>query len=243
MAAATKNLRAVVTGAGSGIGRAIAARLAAIGADVCLIGRTPAKLDSVRTDLSHMKVKVHALPCDLDKEDDVLALRPHIERLFPALDVLVHSAGTIHPAPLASVTAAELDAHYRVNVRAPVLLTQALLPLIASARGQIVFINSSLGIRTKENCGAYAASKHALKAIADTLRMELNPRGIRVLTAYPGNTATQMQAQLCRDAGKPFDAERMLQPDDVAAAVVQALLLPRTAEVTDLHIRPAEKSA
>lgn len=142
---------------------------------------------------------------------------------------------------LAEVSLADFDRHYRVNVRAPLLLTQLLLPLLRAARGQIVFINSSLGVRTKERAGAYAASKHALKALADTLRMEVNADGIRVLSVFPGNTATPMQAQICQALGQPYEPAHLLQPDDVAVAVRDALTLAPTAELTDLHIRPARK--
>lgn len=232
---------AVITGAGSGIGRAIALRLAERGVGLCLVGRTRAKLDALAAELSSARAILHVLPGDLDKEDDVLALRPRVEHCFDRLDILVHSAGVITLAPLAAVAMADVDAQYRVNVRAPLLLTQSLLPLITLARGQIVFINSSLGVRTKEHAGAYAASKHALKAIADTLRAEINPTGARVISVFPGNTATAMQQQVCQELGQPYEPEAMMQPDDVALAVVNALTLPPTAEVTDLHIRPARK--
>lgn len=154
---------------------------------------------------------------------------------------MIHGAGVISLAPLATVAPAEMDRHYRINVRAPLLLTQLLLPLLRASRGQIVFINSSVGVRCKELTGAYAASKHALKAVADTLRMELNASGIRVLSVYPGNTATPMQRQICKTLGKSYAPEAMLQPDDIALAVINALAVPRTAEVTDIHIRPAQK--
>lgn len=157
------------------------------------------------------------------------------------LDVLIHAAGVIALSPLATVSPAEMDRHYRINVRAPLLLTQSLLPLLRSATGQIVFINSSVGVRSKEQTGAYAASKHALKAVADTFRMELNADGIRVLSVFPGNTATPMQQQICATLGKSYAPQAMLQPDDVALAVVDALLMPRTAEITDIHLRPALK--
>lgn len=234
---------AVVTGAGSGIGRAVALRLAAGGIDLCLVGRTAAKLESVRTELGPCPATIHTLPCYLDQEDDVVTLPGRIGRVFARLDILVHSAGAITLAPLATASLPDFDEQYRVNVRAPLLLTQRLLPLLQAAQGQIVFVNSSLGMRTKEHAGAYAATKHALKAIADTFRMEINASGVRVLSVFPGNTATDMQRQVCRALGRPYAPETMLQPDDVAAAIVNALTLPRTAELTDLHIRPAQKGA
>lgn len=232
---------ALITGAGGGIGRAIALRLAACGVHLCLVGRTSAKLESLRAELHAPQLTISALACDFDREENVIALRPLVERAFARLDILIHGAGAIAMAPLSRVSMSELDLQYRVNVRAPLLLTQSLLPLITAARGQIVFINSSLGVRTKEQAGAYAASKHALRAIAGTLRAEINSSGVRVLSVYPGNTATEMQRQVCRELGQEYRPENMLPPDDVAATVVHALTLPPTAELTDLHIRPAHK--
>lgn len=234
---------ALVTGAGSGIGRSIALRLAAAGAHLYLVGRTAANLESVKQELAATRISVHAILCDLNTDNDVANIRHTVRRFSERLDILVHCAGTITLAPLQAVAVEDFDRHYRINVRAPLLLTQTLLPLITEARGQIVFINSSVGTRAKERVGAYAASKHALKALADTLRMEINPSGVRVLSIFPGDTATEMQRQLCREQDRPFVPEAMLQPDDVATAVVNALTLPPTAELTDLHIRPARPRA
>ncbi len=240
VATSLSGLTAVVTGAGSGIGRSIAAKLASDGVQVCLAGRTLAKLKPLAGALARADISVHTVACDLNQDDDVRALASAVERLFRQVDILVHGAGTIALAPLESTAIADFDRQYRVNVRAPLLLTQALLPLVKRARGQIVFINSSLGVRVKERAGAYAASKHALKALADTLRAEVQASGVRVLSVFPGNTATAMQQQVCRALNQPFVPAAMLQPDDVATAVVHALLLPPNAALTELHLLPAQ---
>jgi NADP-dependent 3-hydroxy acid dehydrogenase YdfG len=234
---------AVVTGATSGIGRMVAARLVECGVQVCIVGRSAAKLALTRDELAKSTATVHTRCCDLDKDDDVVTLGSDIEHLFGGrLDLLIHCAGFLAIAPLESVPLADFDAHYRINVRAPLLLTQTLLPLLKAAHGQIVFVNSSLGTRIKEGAGAYAASKHALKAVADTLRAEVEKSGVRVLSAFPGNTATTMQQQACREFGKPYRPENMLHPEDVATAVVNALTLPANAALTELHILPARKT-
>lgn len=234
---------ALVTGATGGIGRMIAARLGELGARVCLLGRPGDRLERARAELASSGPEMHACGCDLARDADIAAVAPALARAFDGrLDFLIHAAGVIRIAPLAAVAPADLDAHYRINVRAPLLLTQAVLPLLEAAHGQIVFLNSSLGTRVKEGAGAYAASKHALKALADTLRAELEPSGVRVLSAFPGNTATPMQEQICREYGKPYRPQAMLQPQDVAAAVVNALLLPATAALTELHILPARRA-
>jgi NADP-dependent 3-hydroxy acid dehydrogenase YdfG len=149
----------------------------------------------------------------------------------------------IHLDPLERAHVENLDLQYATNVRAPYLLTKYLLPLLTAAHGQIVFINSSAGLTAKRpEVGQYGATKHALKAIADSLREEVNPKGVRVLTMYLGRTATPMQEALYHKEGKVYLPEALVQPEDVASVVVQALLLPRTAEVTDISIRPMQNS-
>jgi len=140
------------------------------------------------------------------------------------VDILVHSAGVFTGEAVA-----------QVNARAPELLTRALLPLLK----QVVFINSSVALRS--DAGPYADSKRALKAFADRLRDEVNPAGVRVLSVYLGRTATPMQARIYEQERRPYQPERLLQPADVAAVVVNALQLPRTAEVTEISVRPLQK--
>jgi NADP-dependent 3-hydroxy acid dehydrogenase YdfG len=136
----------------------------------------------------------------------------------------------------------DFDWQYRVNVRAPYALTQALLSAIALRQGQIAFINSTVGLNARGGVGQYAATKHALKAIADSLREEVNADGVRVLSIYPGRTASPMQASVQEIEGREYHPERLLQPEDVAAVVLNALSLPRTAEVTDINIRPLRRA-
>jgi NADP-dependent 3-hydroxy acid dehydrogenase YdfG len=90
--------------------------------------------------------------------------------------------------------------------------------------------------------GQYAATQHGLKAIADSLREEVNPYGIRVLSIYPGRTATPLQKRLHEAEGKLYRPEALLQPSDIASVVIHSLALPKTAEVTDIHIRPMIKT-
>jgi NADP-dependent 3-hydroxy acid dehydrogenase YdfG len=94
---------------------------------------------------------------------------------------------------------------------------------------------------TRPEVGQYGAMKHALKAIADSLRAEVNPKGIRVLSVYLGRTATPMQADIHREEGKIYRPEALLQPCDVASTIIHAITLPRTAEITDISIRPMKK--
>ncbi|MGE3539068.1 MAG: SDR family NAD(P)-dependent oxidoreductase [Candidatus Tectimicrobiota bacterium] len=230
---------AVVTGAGSGIGQAMALALAAQGATLCLVGRTPATLQVTASRAA--QGSMYCYPADLRQDEAVQTLATQLQHDWHTIDILVHSAGVYAMGPLDTTPVATLDQQYQTNVRAPYLLTQALLPLLRPRQGQVVFLNSSVGLTARGTVGAYAASKHALKAIADSLREEVNATGLRVLSVYLGRTASPMQATIHALEGKPYHPEDLLQPYDVAMVTLQALLLPRTAEVTDITIRPMRK--
>ncbi|MBS3966512.1 MAG: SDR family oxidoreductase [Truepera sp.] len=230
-----KGQTAVVTGTSSGIGRAIALELAKAGVELYLVGRNRARLEPVA--LAAQELGAEAVCQVLDLTDDA-PVRGFAAALAGSFDILVHSAGVIALAPLSQAALADFDSQYRVNLRAPFLLTQALLPAIKEARGQIVFINSGAGLRANAGWGHYAATKHGLKALADSLREEVSPDGVRVLSVFPGRTASPMQEAVHRTEGRTYQPERLVQPVDVAEQVVAALRLPRRAGVTDLSIRP-----
>jgi NADP-dependent 3-hydroxy acid dehydrogenase YdfG len=122
-----------------------------------------------------------------------------------------------------------------------VLVTRAVLPLVASAGGDIVFVNSTAATRGVAGSSAYAASKAALRSFADSLRDEVNPDGVRVLTVLLGRTATAMQEDVHRSEGRKYQPEYLVQPGDVATMVIAALALPRRAEVTEITMRPARR--
>jgi NADP-dependent 3-hydroxy acid dehydrogenase YdfG len=228
----------LITGASSGIGRAIALALARQGAQLWVVGRNSDTLaETVAAAREFSEVKEFEI--DLTVEEGLKPLLGRLEKEVGRLDILVHSAGVIHNELMSRAHIENLDLQYATNVRAPYLLTQRLLPMLMTARGQVVFINSSVGlVARRPEVGQYAATKHALKAIADSLREEVNSQGIRVLTVYLGRTATPMQAVLHWQEEKGYQPEMLLQPEDVASTVVHALMLPATAEVTDISIRP-----
>jgi NADP-dependent 3-hydroxy acid dehydrogenase YdfG len=232
---------ALITGASSGVGKAIALELAALGALVLLVARDPQKLRSVSEEIKTSGGAAHSWSVDLTSDEALQTFTTEIRRDFAGLDFVIHSAGVFRMEPIASAPVADFDTLYRCNVRAPFVLTQALLPLVIARSGAIAFINSTAGERTHANVGQYAATKHALKAIADTLRLELNSHNVRVLSVMLGRTATPMQEEVCRLEGSVYDASKFLQPGDVARAVVSALTLPATAEVTNLALRPIHK--
>jgi NADP-dependent 3-hydroxy acid dehydrogenase YdfG len=239
---AFNNQIAVVTGAGSGIGKAIALALAKQGATLVLVGRRISMLQDVAREIASCGSKAVSYATDLSDRDGIDKLTAARSRDFSRLDILVHSTGLVRLGRIAEAHADDFLSMFRTNVLAPYLLTQALLPELRQSRGQVVFINSSVGLTAKPGASQYSATKHALKAVADSLRAEVNADGIRVLSIYPGRTATPTQEILHTQEGKQYRAGQLLQPEDVAQVVVNALCLPRTAEVTDLQIRPMIKS-
>ena len=242
MSEAFAGMHALVTGASSGIGRAIALELARGGAGVWLVARHAEALEATAAAARRAGGHACGQPLDVGNDEDLERLRDRLAKESHGLDILVHGAGTHFLGAVADAPIAQFDQQYRVNVRGPYLLTQLLLPLLRQRRGQIVFVNSTVGLQARAGVGAYAASKHALRAVADALREEVNPDGVRVLSVYPGRTATPQQAAIHAEEGTPYRPERLLQPADVAAAVVHALTMDRTAEITDLRVRPMQKA-
>jgi len=225
---------AIVTGASSGIGRAIALGLSRDGGTVGLVGRRPPALEEIAGQVERLGARAVRLPADLVAPGEAERLAERIAQVLGATDLLVHCAGVFPLVP------AESDLAHQ-HVRAADALSRRLLPLLRTGPGQIVFVNSSAGLPGARATGAYAESKQALRTLADQLRNEVNPEGIRVLSVYPGRTATPMQAAIHRQEGRPYLPERLLQPEDVAAVVLHALAMPQGAEVTDISIRPTQK--
>lgn len=232
-----KDQIAVVTGASSGIGRAIALSLAKHGATVCLVARRLEELEAIASSDRANPPQLLPYQADLIRNEDLDRIVARLRGDFQHIDILVHSAGLYARGLLACAPISDLERQFRTNVFVPYALTQALLPMLPLERGQIVFVNSSAGLAAPENLSQYAATKHALKAIADSLRKEVNQDGIRVLSVYLGRTATPLQATVHAMENKPYRPESLMQPDDVAAVIVNALGLPRSAEVTEIQMR------
>jgi PAS domain S-box-containing protein len=231
---------AIVTGGSSGIGKAIAMALAASGADLCLIGRNERSLIQLARRLTGPN-RVRVYRCDLLIPEQIETFAADFRRDFDSLDFLIHCAAVIALGPTQLNPVDTLDLQFGTNVRAPYVLTQAFLPMLRSSEGQIVFINSTAGLSAEANVGQYAATKHALKAITDSLRQEVNSDGIRVLSVFNGRTASPMQAAVHASEGRTYCPEKLIQPDDIASVVIHALSLPKTAEITDVQIRPFAK--
>jgi NADP-dependent 3-hydroxy acid dehydrogenase YdfG len=233
---------AVVTGASGGIGGAIAAALARQRATLCLLGRDMSKLRARAEILRASSPRVDPQPCDLTENGQIEAVHSHVARQYGRVDILVHCGGAIDHGNVADTPLSVLDHLYRANVRGPMMLTQLLLPLLKKPRGQVVFINSSAGLATRPDTGYFSATQHAFKSLADTVRAEVNADAVRVLSVYPGRTATPRSQALHARQGRSYQPELLLQPEDIADVVLAAVTLPWTAEVTDISLRPMRKS-
>jgi NADP-dependent 3-hydroxy acid dehydrogenase YdfG len=232
---------ALVTGASKGIGRAVALALAGVGAAVVATGRDAAGLGGLAAEAAANGTPVHTHPAELTDGTGIKQLAASAHDLVGDVAVLVHSAGTYRRGPFADADLADFDRQYEVNVRAPYALTQLLLPDLIRSNGDVVFVNSTQGLAATAQVGQYAATKHALRAVADSLRGELGSSGPRVCTISPGRTATPLQRSIFEAEGREWRPEEILAPEDVAALVLAVVTLPLRAEVTDIVVRPSRK--
>jgi NADP-dependent 3-hydroxy acid dehydrogenase YdfG len=198
------------------------------------VGRDRARVEALAANLGGRALQV-AL-CDFDDPTAPARLATRLRDEGVGVDILAHAAGLFAEGDLEAADDRVFARLLRVNLQAPLELTRGLLPSLRYRRGQVVFVNSS--VTGRRGVGLYAASKHGLRAIADSLRDEVNGDGVRVVSVYPGRTASAMQQAVHRAEGRAYDPARLVQPEDIARAVLGALLLERTAEITELHIRP-----
>jgi NADP-dependent 3-hydroxy acid dehydrogenase YdfG len=217
---------ALITGASRGIGAAIATALAPTHS-LLLAGRPSPALQATAERLG-----ATTLPLDMTATDAI----PSATAAISALDVLVHNAGVFFPGSVADSTVEEWRATFDVNVVGAVAVTQALLPALRRAGGQVVFINSGTGRKASATMASYSASKFALRAFADSLR-ESEPE-LRVTTVFPGRVDTDMQQALVSFEGGEYDPAKFLKPDTVARVVAQAIATPPDGHVHEVVLRP-----
>ena len=215
----------LVTGAGAGIGRAVALALAAHGATVILLGRTQSKLEAVYDKIKAAGGPEPALaPVNMEvaRPEDYQELATLFGRKFGRLDGVLHNASVLGDiTPPERYGADTWDSVMRVNVNSAFYLTQALLPLLRdSDDGRILFTSSSVGRKGRAFWGAYAASKAATENLSQTLAEELeNTSKIRVNTINPGATRTDMRAL----AYPGEDAEKLKSPEQIVASYLYLL--------------------
>jgi len=238
---------ALITGASSGIGDATARALAAAGADVAIVARRHDRLESLAKDLQKLRVKVFALPADLQHEEDNLRVVGETEEHFGRLDILVNNAGVMHLAPVEASSAEDWRRMLEVNVLALMLTSQAALHGMRSrGGGHIVNISSTAGRIANANASAYAATKFGVVAFSESLRKEVYKDNIRVSVIEPGAVATELREHIRHaPTKKALDAwaesMRQLQPEDVANAVLYCVTQPPHVNVNEILIRPTDQ--
>lgn len=223
----------LITGAGSGIGAAVAARLHARGDDLVLLARDAARARQ----LTDRYPGSRALVGDL-ADPDRLSWAFSKQAIPERIDSLLHIAGVVDLGPVGELRPKTWHQQLNVNLIAPAEVTRLLLPTLRASHATVVFVNSGAGLAAHADWSAYAASKHGLKALADSLRAEEKEHGIRVTSVYPGRTATPMQAKVRSQEGESYDAADWIDPESVATTIVMAVDLPRDAVVSDLSVRP-----
>lgn len=223
----------LVTGAGSGIGEALAERLADRGDELWLLARDAGRATQLRERFPGARTLVGDLA-----EPARLSWAFGHQSVPARLDSLLHVAGVVELGAIADTPVSAWQQQLNVNAVSPAELTRLMLPALRTARGQIVFVNSGAGLRVSPEWGAYAASKFAVRAIADAVRAEERENGVRVTTVYPGRTATPMQQKVHQQEGADYDPSQWIDPASVATTILAALDLPRDAELTELTVRP-----
>jgi len=186
---------AIVTGASSGIGAAIAAAMSEAGARVVLTGRDEERLARCA---EACPGRTRVVVADLAHDDAPEEIVAGTLDAFGAIDSIVHSAGIFWPKPLAEAPLEDFDEQWRVNVRAPYALTKAALPHLGRD-SSVIFVSSIAGQVAFPNSAAYCATKGAIEQLAKALAVELSPQGIRVNAIAPGNIRTPMNEELLKD--------------------------------------------
>lgn len=228
----TSRPTAIVTGASRGIGRAIAIALAERGYRVAMVARTGELLDELKNQLVERGAEALPIAADITDDDAVERVVRATLEWSGSIEVLVNNAGIGIFKHAVEMTPEDFDAMWLLNVRAPFMLTRAVLPhMIAAQRGAIVNIASLAGKNSFVGGTGYAATKWALRGWASSLMLEVRQHNIRVVTICPGSVDTSFSTLNKR-------GENITQPEDVAAAVVFALSAPERTMISEIDIRP-----
>lgn len=224
----------LLTGAGSGIGAVLAARLHERGDHLILLARSAQRA----AELAQTHAGASTLVADLADPTTIESLDLAALLVSHGLDSVVHAAGVVELGPVAELSTAAWVDQLTVNLIAPAVLTRIALPALRAAAGTVVLVNSGAGLFAHPQWSAYAASKHGLRALADSLRAEEAPHGVRVTSIFPGRTATAMQEQAHAHEGKPYDAGDWIRPETVVDAIIAAIDLPSDATMPEVTLKP-----
>jgi short-subunit dehydrogenase len=225
-----------VTGASQGIGRAIAVALAKSGRNVVVSARSEEKLNTLVEELRGLGVEALAAPCDVRNEDEIKATVTSIKKIFGRTpDILINNAGAGGWPAFSKLSIEEFDDTIRTNLVGHFICIREVLPgMLERGKGTIIEILSTASKRAYPHGAAYIASKHGALGMIESVRDEVRSKGVKVIGVVPGATETDIWSQEMRDEHR----ERMMQPEDVAQAVIGLLALPDRALPEELILRP-----
>jgi 3-oxoacyl-[acyl-carrier protein] reductase len=228
---------AVVTGAGRGIGAAIARKLAALGGRIVLCGRTPKPLETTASEIAAGGGQTKVMECDVSNLESVQTLAAFVEKSFGRIDILVNNAGVgSFAAPLHELTPEEWEKVLNTNLRGVYYCIRSFAPMMIRAKtGHIVNISSLAGKNALPNGAAYAASKWGLNGLSYSVAEELRPHNIRVAVVCPGSVDTDLSPHTGKNPSK------MLKPDDVAHVVQMLVTQSPQSFASEVLLRPTQK--
>lgn len=227
---------ALVTGASRGIGRAIALRLAELGAAVAICGRDKTALIAVASELKNLRARVHSQIADVTVATDVAALVSSTETALGPISILVNNAGIGVFGPAHEKSEADWDRVLNTNLKSVFLMSKAVaLSMIRRGSGDIVNISSLAGRNAFAGGGIYCASKWGLQGFSACMAEDLREYGIRVSVVCPGSVATEFSGR------GPKDPSKALTPADVAHAVAMIVTQGPQSFVSEVQLRPVRK--
>ncbi len=242
-----RNRIAVVTGASSGIGAAVAGALSAGGASVALAARREDALLEVQSGLESRKGKESIVaPTDVTDREQVRSLVSRAEEELGSVEILVNCAGVMYYTLMKNRREEEWERTVEVNCKGALNCVGAVLPgMLERGRGHIVTISSDAGRKVFPGLAVYSASKFFVEALSQGLRLETAGTGVKVTTIQPGNVATDLismsgDEEALEEYGQPGGA-RVLDPEDVAASVVHALVQPEHVAVNEILVEPRDE--
>jgi NADP-dependent 3-hydroxy acid dehydrogenase YdfG len=228
-------MKAVITGATKGIGRAIAENLAAAGYDIAVCARNAADLEAMKADFAKKFPKITILTqvTDVRDKNQVIAFATKITNCWSTIDILVNNAGVFTPGNIHQELDGLFEQLMETNLYSAYYLTRALIPLmLKQKRGHIFNMCSIASLKAYPDGGSYTISKFALLGFSKVLREELQTKGIKVTAILPGATWTDSWA------GVTLPESRLMQAQDVAKALLAATQLSPSAVIEEIVMRP-----
>jgi NADP-dependent 3-hydroxy acid dehydrogenase YdfG len=222
---------ALITGASKGIGRSVALKLAETGLTIFATARNVSELKNLQKEIEDRSGTCHFYSAELTDEVQLDRMIEEITSLELEIKVLVQNAGIALVGGVEKMPFSDWQKTININLSAPFMITQKCIPLLGK-ESHIFFINSVAGYQTFPEWSAYCASKWGLRAFADSLRQELNPKGIKVTSVYPSSVDTPMQDKIPYD----WDRDKMLKSDDIAETLISCYQQPAHVQIKDIHL-------